>query len=152
MKTPWLIKLFIYTWIALLLPGCAAQVAGARQGDPVQPDTGTVDVEITLQTGMMDGRMAFIGVGGEIDGMINPDLHIKPGDTVRLVLLNGDGMQHDLALPDLNAHIPPFTGMGESGETVFEVAEDQAGAYPYFCTVLGHRQAGMEGTLIVDKR
>jgi nitrite reductase (NO-forming) len=68
---------------------------------------------------------------------------------VHLILVNDDGMQHDLALPDFEAHILPFMGIGESGEITFTVGEDQTGTYPYFCTVPGHRQAGMEGVLVV---
>jgi nitrite reductase (NO-forming) len=98
---------------------------------------------------MAEGRMVFIGVGGEIDGKTNPELHVQPGDTVHLVLINDDGMQHDLALPDLDAHIPPIMGIGESSEIVFTVGVDQQGTYPYFCTIPGHRQAGMEGVLVV---
>jgi nitrite reductase (NO-forming) len=98
---------------------------------------------------MADGRMVFIGVGGEIDGAVNPDLHVHPGDHVRLVLENGDGMPHDLAIPDLFAQSPMVSSQGERAELIFKVGEDNRGTFPYFCTVIGHRQAGMEGKLVV---
>jgi len=39
--------------------------------------------------------------------------------------------------------------MSDRGEFVFTKGERQTGVFPYFCTVPGHRQAGMEGKLIV---
>jgi len=41
--------------------------------------------------------------------------------------------------------------MSDRGEIVFTVGKNQSGTYPYFCTVPGHRQAGMEGKLIVGE-
>jgi nitrite reductase (NO-forming) len=150
-KTAWLASLFIYILMAFFLPGCSAQPANARQANQTDPSLPAANIEFTLKTGMADGRMVYIGVGGKIDGKTNPDLHVQPGDTVRLVLVNGDGMQHDLALPDFDASIAPIMSMGDSSEIIFSIGDSQTGAYPYFCTILGHRQAGMEGKLIVGE-
>src|SRR5690606_27715862 len=44
-------------------------------------------VEYTLRTAIGGTpAMAFVGVGGEIDGVSNPDLHATVGDTVRLTV------------------------------------------------------------------
>ena len=61
---------------------------------------------------------------------------------------NPQGLTHDVAIED------------EAGETVGQtelVAEEETsttvnlkpGTYHYYCTVPGHREAGMEGTLVV---
>jgi plastocyanin len=61
---------------------------------------------------------------------------------------NPQGLTHDVAIED------------ESGETIGKtelIAESQTsttidlkpGTYKYYCTVPGHREAGMEGTLVV---
>nr|HMN62960.1 hypothetical protein [Anaerolinea sp.] len=65
-----------------------------------QPGVGAATVHFTLTTGAADGKMVFIGVGGDIDGKTNPDLAVQPGDTVEITLVNGDGVTHDLVLPD----------------------------------------------------
>ena len=107
------------------------------------------DVSFTLQTGVAEGKLVFIGVGGDIDGALNPDLHVQPGQVVQLTLVNGDGAQHDWAIPELDAKTDLITGQGSSSATVFEA--DEAGSYDYFCTVPGHRAAGMEGQIVVGE-
>ncbi len=67
--------------------------------------------------------------------------------TIHLTLINGDGMPHDLAVPDLNVHTAMAMAKGDAVEVVFEAGDP--GEFVYYCTVSGHRQAGMEGRLIV---
>jgi len=106
-------------------------------------------VEFDLETAFGDGRMSYVGKGGEIDGVTNPDLLVKQGDTVHITLTNGDFMQHDLSIPDFDVKSPPVVANGDQVEVVFEVNGKQAGVYAYFCTFTGHRQAGQEGKLVV---
>lgn len=113
------------------------------------PGDSTGAVEFNLQTGIVDGHMVFVGVGGEIDGIVNPDLVIQAGRKISLRITNGDGIPHDLLILDLNIQVPLVNGKGTATEVDFTVRGDQAGTYSYFCTVSGHRQAGMEGKLII---
>jgi nitrite reductase (NO-forming) len=106
-------------------------------------------LEFALETQSTGGQMVFAGVGGEIEGLINPDLVVQPGDTVRLVLTNGDGIPHDLAIPEFNVQTGLVSRKGRSTEVSFSIPEDKSGTYDYFCTLPGHRQAGQEGKLIV---
>ena len=55
-------------------------------------------LEYTLETNMIDGQMAFIGIGGGIDGVKNPTLSANVGDTVKVTLVSGDGIEHGLLL------------------------------------------------------
>jgi nitrite reductase (NO-forming) len=107
------------------------------------------DVTFTLRTDVAEGKLVFIGVGGEIDGVANPQLHVEPNSVVQITLVNGDGAQHDWAVPELNAKTELITGQGASSTTVFRVGKD--GEYTYLCTVPGHQAAGMEGMLHVGK-
>jgi len=107
------------------------------------------DAEFTLKTAAKNGKLLYIGVGGEIDGIINPDLVVQPGDVVRVVLVDGDGMPHDLFLPDWDVKSDYVVKIGDETELVFEVGDMQSGTYVYYCTVPGHRQAGQEGKLVV---
>lgn len=107
------------------------------------------DVEFTLKTAAESGKLAYIGVGGDIDGTLNPDLIVSPGNVVRVILINGDGMPHDLFLPDLDVKTDYVVKIGDEAELVFEIADMQPGTYVYYCTVPGHRQAGQEGKLII---
>lgn len=119
---------------------------GISTGSLVQPET-----VFTLQTIAEGGKLLYIGVGGEIDGIVNPDLVVEPGADVRIILINGDGMPHDLFLPDLNVKTGYVKSIGESTETAFEIGNMQPGSYVYYCTLPGHRKAGQEGKLIVSK-
>jgi len=109
------------------------------------------DAEFTLKTAAENGKLLFIGVGGDIDSIINPDLIVQPGDVVRVTLVDGDGMPHDLFFPDWDVKTDYVSKIGDKTEIVFEVGEMQPGNYVYYCTVPGHRQAGQEGRLIVTE-
>jgi len=138
---------FFHTLIALLLLTACAPGAVPVSGAAV-PESDAASVEFTLVTGESEGRMVFIGRGGDIDGVVNPDLKASPGDKVRLVLVIGDGMLHDVALPDLDVQSEAISKTDDQTEVVFTVPS--AGEFVYYCTLPGHRQAGMEGRLIVE--
>lgn len=132
----------------LMVAGCVAQPV---DGQPLSDARGAQH-EFTLRTGMVDGRMVYVGVGGEIDGQLNPDLTLAVGDTARIILENGDDMMHDLAIPDpynqtATVQTATTTSKGSTVEAIF--THTAPGEYTYYCTIAGHRQAGMEGTLIV---
>ena len=106
-------------------------------------------VSFELQTELGAAGMIFVGVGGDIDGVQNPTLQVAEGEVVQITLINGDGMEHDVAIPDLGAHSEHISSKGSS--TTFTFTADQAGSFAYYCTVPGHRQAGMEGLFIVGE-
>jgi len=110
-------------------------------------ELGEAEVRYALRSVFVDGRMVFIGVGGDIDGQVNPDLRADPGQVVEIKLVNGDGALHDVAIPNLGVGTDQIAGQGT--ETTVTFMPDQRGIYAYYCTVPGHRQAGMEGRLIV---
>jgi len=92
---------------------------------------------------MADGKMVFIGVGAGIDGVVNPTLSANAGDTVKVTLSSGEGVEHNIAFPDFNALSENVVGKGTS--TTLEFTADKGGSFLYYCEVPGHRQAGMEG-------
>ncbi len=108
------------------------------------------DVSYTLTTGLAGGRMAFIGVGGDIDGVANPTLTARPGQVVQITLVNGDNVTHDILVEGMEgAQSNVVDRLGGTEVIVFRAAED--GTFAYWCTVPGHRQAGMEGVLVVGE-
>lgn len=119
-----------------------------RDGSPVETKELTV-VTFTLQTIAEQGKLLFQGVGGEIDGMINPDLQVPVGANVEITLINADGMPHNIFLPDFDAQSSYVAKIGEQTRIAFEVRDHLAGYYVYYCEVPGHRQAGQEGKLVV---
>ena len=148
--------IFLSVLIAIFLFACTPQSdtpvpATAVAEIEEQPTTPvTTEVEFTLKTIAEDGKLLFIGVGGDIDGVINPDLLVPQNTIVRIILINGDAMPHDLFLPDFDAKTEYVKKIGEQAEIVFEANGMQPGSYVYYCTVPGHRKAGQEGKLIVE--
>ena len=107
------------------------------------------DVSFTLQTNVGEKGLSFIGVGGNIDGQANPKLQVAEGAVVQITLINGDGALHDVVFPDFGAASEQVVAKGSSSTTVFKA--DKTGQFFYFCSVPGHRQAGMEGQLVVGQ-
>ncbi|MDZ7799661.1 MAG: copper-containing nitrite reductase [Trueperaceae bacterium] len=118
--------------------------------DDESPAEYSADVSYRLTTGLAEGKMVFFGVGGDIDGEVNPTLTAEPGDVVAVTLVNGDGVQHDVLFEGFaNAQSDMVTTEGASSTFVFRANEE--GAFDYYCTVPGHRQAGMEGSFVVGE-
>jgi nitrite reductase (NO-forming) len=105
-------------------------------------------VNFTLRTGIAEGKMVYIGKGGTIDGRINPALSVHEGDVVQVTLINGEGAEHDIVFPGVHASSQRVIGPGASSTLVFHASD--IGSFEYFCSVPGHREAGMEGLLQVE--
>ncbi len=103
----------------------------------------------TLRTGIAEGRMVFIGVGGAIDGQVNPVLSAAEGQGVQITLINGEGAEHDIVFADqeATARSAHITGKGASTNIAFRAGK--AGDYIYFCSLPGHQLAGMQGQFLV---
>jgi nitrite reductase (NO-forming) len=107
----------------------------------------TATVRYALKTAIAGGRMVYVGVGGDVDGVINPRLTASEGSIVQITLVNGEGAQHDFALDRPRLRSQHVTGVGASTTIAFRAG--QVGTTHYFCSVPGHREAGMEGVLEV---
>jgi nitrite reductase (NO-forming) len=105
------------------------------------------DAKYTLRTGIAEGKMVFLGVGGSIDGKANPVLTAADGQIVQLTLINGEGTEHDIVFPDQDAKSPRVNGKGASTTIVFRGTK--SGDFIYFCSVPGHQLAGMQGQFLV---
>jgi nitrite reductase (NO-forming) len=133
-------------------PAAAAQPPGAQaqQNAPAPAAVYVPDARYTLRSGIAEGRMVYIGVGGAIDGKVNPVLTAAEGQVVQLTLINGEGAEHDIVFPDQDARSPRVTGKGASTTIAFRATK--SGDFVYFCSLPGHRQAGMEGQFTVTPR
>jgi nitrite reductase (NO-forming) len=128
-------------------PGATPPPASTPQRPSV---TYIPDVRYTLRSGIAEGRMVFIGVGGTIDGQINPVLSAAEGQVVQITLINGEGAEHDIVFPAQNAKSPRITARGSSTTLAFRA--EKAGDFTYICGVPGHELAGMKGQFLVTPR
>jgi plastocyanin len=88
-----------------------------------------------------------ITVTGEDSLKFDPsEISAAPGQVIHFV--NGGALQHDLNVDELDMKMEPIDGGAEQDLTVPEDAE-VGQSYTYYCSVPGHREAGMEGTLTI---
>lgn len=75
-----------------------------------------------------------------------PDIKVRAGETVALRLDNTHGVPHSFDIDELNVHAQ--MPVGSSGLALFKPTKP--GTYTYYCAIPGHREAGMQGTLVVE--
>jgi plastocyanin len=115
--------------------------------------------------GMDDHMTSMDGMGGDHGGSsdvaegarqievtgssfaFDPDeIEVAAGEDVAIVLTSTD-ILHDFTIDELDAHVAADGGETATGG----LRADEPGRYTFYCTVAGHRSAGMEGTLIVEE-
>jgi nitrite reductase (NO-forming) len=128
--------------------GAIAQAPGAPAGAMNANGTDMHSPRVfTLRSGVAEGRMVYLGVGGDINGKVNPTLVVHEGETVQVNLVNGEGAEHDVVVDDFAARTDHVVGKGASSTMSFSAAK--TGEFFYYCSIPGHRQAGMQGRLQV---
>lgn len=132
------------------MPAMPAPSEGGHKDEPgahggSAAPAGPVSQTITLKM-FING---FVGAGGDIDGVKNPVLKVKHGETIKVDLINGDPLEHDFVIDELGAHTDHVYAEGERISTTFVASKD--GSFYYYCSVPGHRKAGMEGTIEVSE-
>ncbi len=139
-KTPIFFILTAIFWAVSLSPAMAQDRS---------PSEAIADVTFTLETAIANGKLVFIGRGGNIEGVVNPDLQVANGVVVQINLINGDGAVHDIAVQQFDANSDQISGRGASTAISFRASEN--GIFNYICTLPGHVAAGMIGNLIVGE-
>ena len=91
--------------------------------------------------------MVYLGVGGDIDGQINPTLMVHEGELVQINLINGEGAEHDVVIDQYAARSSIV--VGKNASSTFSFTATKVGEFAYFCSIAGHRAAGMEGLIQV---
>ena len=82
-----------------------------------------------------------------------PTLQAKVGQPIKIVLDNKGVIEHDIAFPTIKADKPAASlkAVAKPGQTVtLEFTPTAKGTYEYVCTIPGHKEAGMKGTITVN--
>jgi nitrite reductase (NO-forming) len=74
-------------------------------------------------------------------------LKIHEGETVQINLINGEGAEHDVVIDQFAVRSNRVTGKNASSSLSFTA--NKTGEFIYYCSVPGHREAGMEGRIQV---
>jgi len=118
--------------LALFTGGCGGN------GDEAQPPTTETATgeETTLQLAAdPGGALSF-----------DKDTLEAPAGTITIELANESSLPHNVAVEGGGVDEESETVTGESTALTVEL---QPGTYTFYCSVLGHREGGMEGTLTV---
>lgn len=107
-------------------------------------DTSSEKRTIRMETAFDNG---LVYRGGD---EINPTLRVQVGDKVEIPLENSIGSRHDLVILGLDVQSDMLNRRGETTSITF--VPDEIGEFTYYCSVPGHREAGMEGTIIVTEK
>ncbi len=102
-----------------------------------------------VTTGFEGGELVYLGVGGDINGMINPTLEARPGETITVMLVNGGEGKHDFFIPDIKVKSKRVTEKGESVSVTFTVPNKEV-ELEYYDSVANHADIGMLGVLHVS--
>lgn len=114
--------------VAALASGCGSDSGSDSGADSSTDERSDTTIEIT-------GR-SFRFEPDEIR------VHAGQPATLRLTAL---GDHHDLVIDAFDFHVA--ADQGERSEATLSAPTE--GRYPFYCSVPGHRDAGMEGTLVV---
>jgi plastocyanin len=143
---------------AALLVLALASVALVACGSSSSSSSSTTATATTSESGTAAGGGEKAGGGGSQALKVEADqngqlaytqktLSAKAGN-VTVDFSNPQALSHDVAIEDSSGKTVGQTELVAEGSTSTAV-NLKPGTYHYFCTVPGHREAGMEGTLTV---
>jgi plastocyanin len=130
------LALMLLALAAFALAACGddeSDSAATESGDDVNPTTEAIEV-----AAVPDGTFAY-----EQDS-----LETEAGK-LTVTFDNPAPIAHDFCVEDPGGEELGCTDLIADGDTDIAEFELEAGEYTYFCSVAGHREGGMEGTLTV---
>jgi plastocyanin len=134
--------------LALLLSLLALAAFGvAACGD--DDDEDTTEAATTETTVEEDG--ASVSLTADPDGALayEESTLSAPAGAVTIEFDNPASIGHDVVVEDADANEITRTDV-ITQDAATAVGEFEAGDYTYYCSVDGHREAGMEGTLTIE--
>jgi heme/copper-type cytochrome/quinol oxidase subunit 2 len=174
-RPPGVVALAALAAVAVVALAVVAVVALTRDDTPRQAtpmmDAGTMS---SMMAGGSTGSMmgggsmgSMMGGGAMMHGASSPtipggrevavsatsfrfqpsEIHVRTGEAVNIVLAAAD-TAHDFTIDELGVHVAASPGaLGRGGLR----APSTPGRYTAYCSVAGHRQAGMTATVVVDE-
>jgi plastocyanin len=115
--------------------GAAATEGGAAQGEGGGAEAGGSTLSFEADPG---GGLAYTS-----------DTATAKAGKVTVEFTNPQALTHDVAIEDSSGETVGKTDLIEEGSTSATV-DLKSGEYTFYCTVPGHREGGMEGTLTVE--
>ncbi|HEX9887990.1 MAG TPA: cupredoxin domain-containing protein [Nitriliruptorales bacterium] len=129
-KVVGIIGLLVVLAIVILLFGPGGGGHGPQRHGAISPVAdGAVEIAVTADDFAYDPDEITVTLGGDV-----------------AIVLTSIDILHDFTIDEFDGHVA-----AEPGETATGgFRADRPGRYIFYCAEPGHRQAGMEGTLIVE--
>jgi plastocyanin len=123
-----------------------AAAEGEKAAEPIEEQAGGGEAEPKAET--TSGPGGTIPLAADVSDLAydKPSISSKPGK-VTIDFTNPSALEHDVAIEADGEEIAGSELIAESETSVS--TELAPGTYTFFCTVPGHREAGMEGALTV---
>lgn len=139
---------------ALILASFAFVACGSSDDDSTSATTATTESQSEggggkEAEGGTAGASATVDIASPSSGLAyTSDSASAKGGKVTVNYTNPQPLSHDVAIEDANGKTLGKTDLVTegSGSTVIDL---EPGEYTFYCTVPGHREAGMEGSLSV---
>ena len=142
----------IYAVVAVVVYGLFYYFVLAKNGSNPYSQTGTNQQNVAPTTQAQTspaGAMASekITVEGSEFAFTPSTITLKKGETAEITFKNTGKYAHNLTIADLNVKSKTI----QPGEQdTFTVTPDKTGSFSFVCTVPGHADKGMTGTLTVE--
>lgn len=138
-------RIIVVVIAALTLAACSAQEPEITANEQVPADQRTEATSPSEGASGAAGGADPTWVAVDIDFEAAPET--LPAGETEITLANEGSAPHDVTFEELGdetvAAAPP-------GETATGTVTLESGEFTYYCSVPGHREAGMEGTLTVE--
>lgn len=93
------------------------------------------------------GSAQTVNVSGNEFAFTPATITVKKGQEVKLTFKNNGQYPHNFTVSELGI---ATNTVGPGEETTITFTPDKTGSFTYICTVPGHADRGMKGTLIVE--
>lgn len=144
--------------VTVLFFGILVFLAACSEAEPVELSTAELSVtatDLAFSTNQLEvvaGQPVKITLNNE--GALEHDFSIMEmphsGEVhTESNEMAGAMMGHDMSSMDVQPEIHMVAASG--GSSTIEFTPSSAGEYPFYCTVMGHKEAGMRGLLVVKE-
>lgn len=126
-----------------ILVGLYLFLTSLQRPEPVQEIVLPEETQVPLE----QAEVREIAVSGKEFSFDPASITLSEGEKVRVVFTNVGQAPHDFTIEGLGVKTEVI-GSGKTDSVEFTAPA--SGNYTFFCSVPGHREAGMEGNLIVE--
>ena len=134
--------------VRLLMPALILTLTLAACGSAASSSTTPKAVTLTLNEFQFQPAEITANVDQPIKLVLKNNgtvLHDFVSTDAMVEVMEEHGAEHDMAGMQTNMHAAIEAGQ----QSTLEFKATQPGTYTFYCTIAGHREAGMEGKLIV---